>query len=135
MQEGGGEGDGVAVYEGGGGGEGECLGYVLWGLLVCARVESGGDGRGGSNGRGACRNGDTGWDGTYGMHELLDFLPQRVLALDGRQREVDLRIGGASDVGDEVSQVVWFLELDFAMDLCHVFSSLCSGNGSGCVGS
>jgi hypothetical protein len=53
------------------------------------------------------------------MNKLFHASPQRIFALDRRQRKIDFLVRGASDVGDEVAQVVLFLQFDFAMDVRH----------------
>lgn len=55
----------------------------------------------------------------YLVYELLDARPQHVLGavVDGREGLVDAGGGGASDVGDEVREVLGDLELDLARRL------------------
>lgn len=56
---------------------------------------------------------------THGIHQLLDFLSQHILALDGGKRDINFLRRNASRVREEVSQVIRFLELDFALQVCH----------------
>lgn len=59
----------------------------------------------------------------YLVHELLDARPQHVLGavVDGREGLVDAGGGGASDVGDEVREILGDLELDLARRLHLAF--------------
>lgn len=64
--------------------------------------------------------------GTYGVHEFFDLLPQCVFAFDRREREVDFLVRSASDIRDEVSEIICFLKLDFTVDFGHGLERLCN---------
>lgn len=61
----------------------------------------------------------TGRAKTYIMDQLLHPFSQRILTLNRWKRKVNLRISSATRISDQESQVVWLLELDFAVDVGH----------------
>lgn len=64
---------------------------------------------------------------SYLIHKLLDPHPQLIHAVVGHGREslVDAGGGGASDVGDQVREVLGRLELDLARRVHRRFFLVC----------
>lgn len=65
------------------------------------------------------------------MNQLLDFLPQHIFALNRRERDIDFLTRNASRIRKQIAQIIRFLELNPALEICHLV--LPNSPGEDCV--